>query len=55
MFRRKPKVLTPEQMAKQGGVTEQLKARDQMFWVQRMNSIRARAEEFVRKEIIFVL
>lgn len=44
-----------EQMAKQEGVTEQLKAQDQMLWVRRMNSIRARAEEIVREEIIFVL
>ena len=44
-----------EQMAKQEGVTEQLKAQNQMLWVRRMNSIRARAEEIVREEIIFVL
>ena len=29
--------LLVEQMTKQEGVTEQLKAQDQMFWVQRMN------------------
>ena len=44
-----------EQMAKQEGVTEQLKAKDQMLWVRRMNNIRARAEEIVREEIIFNL
>lgn len=44
-----------EQMAKQEGVTEQLKAQDQILWVQRMNSIRVRAEEIVRKEIIYTL
>lgn len=44
-----------DQMAKQEGVTEQLKAQDQMLWVQRMNNIRARAEEIVREEIIFRL
>lgn len=44
-----------EQMAKQEGVTEQLKAQNQMLWVQRMNSIRARAEEIVREEIIYCL
>ena len=44
-----------EQMAKQEGVTEQLKAQNQMLWVRRMNNIRARAEEIVREEIIFVL
>ncbi len=32
------------QMAKQESVTESLKARDQMEWVRRMNSIRSRAE-----------
>ena len=31
-----------EQMAKQEGVTEQLKAQNQMLWVRRMNNIRAR-------------
>ena len=42
-----------EQMAKQEGVTEQLKAQNQMLWVRRMNNIRARAEEIVREEIIY--
>lgn len=36
--------LLVEQMAEREGVTEQLKECDQMFWVQRMNSIRVRAE-----------
>ena len=36
------------------GVTEALKASDPMAWVQRMNNIRARAEEIVREELIFV-
>lgn len=44
-----------EQMAKQEGVTEQLKAQDQMLWVQKTNSIWARAEEIVREEIIYTL
>ena len=47
--------LLVEQMAKQEGVTEQLKAQDQMLWVRRMNNIRARAEEIVREEIIYCL
>ena len=47
--------LLVEQMAKQEGVTEQLKAQEQLLWVQRMNSIRARAEEIVREEIIYCL
>ena len=35
------------------GVTEQLKATDQMEWVRRMNSIRNRAEEIVKSEVVF--
>ena len=42
-----------EQMKTAEGVTESLKAADPMAWVQRMNSIRARAEEIVREEIIY--
>ena len=40
------------QLAKQEGATEQLKAVDQMLWVARMNNIRNRAEEIVYQEII---
>ena len=40
------------QMAAREGVTEQLKAEDQMLWVQRVNSIRHRVEEIMRKELI---
>ncbi len=47
--------LLVEQMAKREGVTEQLKAQDQMLWVKKMNSIRMRAEEIVREEIIYIL
>lgn len=47
--------LLVEQMAEREHVTEQLKERDQMLWVQRMNSIRSRAEEIVREEIIYCL
>ena len=36
------------------GVTEALKAGDQLEWVRRMNSIRNRAEEIVKTELIFV-
>ena len=43
-----------EQMKTAEGVTESLKAADPMVWVQRMNCIRARAEEIVREELIFV-
>ena len=44
-----------EKMAEREGVTEQLKAHEQMLWVQRMNGIRARAEEIVMEEIIYTL
>mgnify|MGYP002627297201 CR=1 FL=1 len=40
------------QMAEREGATEQLKAKDQMAWVQHMNSIRHRAEEIVRQDLI---
>ena len=43
------------QLAQQEGVTESLKASDQMEWVRRMNSIRSRAEEIVREEVINTL
>ena len=43
------------QMAQMEGITEGLKAADQMKWVQRMNSIRSRAEEIVRAEVINAL
>ena len=43
-----------EQMKTAEGVTESLKATDPMSWVQQMNNIRARAEEIVREELIFV-
>ena len=43
-----------EQMKAAEGITEDLKAGDPMAWVQHMNNIRARAEETVREELIFV-
>jgi hypothetical protein len=42
-----------KQMAKAEGVTEALKRQEQMEWVRRMNSIRNRAEEIVRNELIY--
>ncbi len=42
-----------EQMAQRQGITEQLKASDQMEWVSRMNNIRASATEIVNAEIIY--
>ena len=43
-----------KQMAESGGVTEQLKAIDQMAWVGKMNSIRNLAKEIVNNELIFM-
>ena len=43
-----------KQMAVAEGVTEELKRRDQMAWVGRMNNIRNRAEEIVRNECIYI-
>ena len=40
------------QFAKQEGVTEQLKAENQMLWVKRMNNILNRAEEIVNSKLI---
>ena len=45
--------LLVKQMAEREGVTERLKAQDQMLWVCRMNNIRARVEEIVLKEIVY--
>ena len=42
-----------EQMKKAEGVTEKLKAEDQMEWVGRMNSIRSRAEKIVLNDLIY--
>ena len=41
------------QLAVNQGVTEELKNQDQMEWVRRMNSIRNRAEEVVKNELIY--
>ena len=45
--------LIVEQMKGSEGVTEELKAADQVAWVRAMNSIRNRAEEIVLKEIVY--
>lgn len=42
------------QIAKQEGVTEKLKADNQMLWVSRMNNIRNLATEIVNKELIYL-
>ena len=45
--------LLVHQIAEQEGVTEQLKAEDQMRWIGLMNNIRNRAAEVVNSEMIF--
>ena len=42
-----------DEMAKREGITEQLKAADQMEWVRRMNNIQNRATEIVDAELIY--
>ena len=45
-------LLMTKQMAEREGVTEQLKAQDQLLWVQQMNNIRDRAMEIVNHDLI---
>ncbi len=42
-----------DDMSKAEGITEQLKAENQLLWVQRMNNIHARAREIVMCKIIY--
>lgn len=42
-----------QQMMKAEGITEAMKASNQMLWVQSMNSIRNRAEEIIKAEMIY--
>ena len=44
-----------KELAEKENVTEDLKATDQMLWVQKMNNIRNRATEIVNAEIIFTV
>ena len=46
--------LIMEQIKTAEGVTEELKARNQLEWVGRMNNIRNRAEEIVKSEMIYL-
>ena len=41
-------------LAEQSGVTEQLKAENQMEWVRQMNACKAQAEEVVKAELIYI-
>lgn len=43
-----------EQMIEKQGVTEELKAQDQMKWVRLMNNIKASAEEIILKNMVYV-
>jgi len=46
-------LLLTKQIAEREGITEQLKAQDQMMWVQQMNNIRDRAMEIVNHDLIY--
>ena len=50
--RNRMELIVPE-LAKQYGVTEQLKAENQMEWVQQMNACKTQAEEIVKAELIY--
>ena len=41
------------QLAEKDGITEMLKAENQMLWVQRMNTVRAMTTEIVNNELIY--
>ena len=43
-----------EQMTEKQGVTEELKAQDQMKWVRLMNNIKVSAEEIILKNMVYV-
>ena len=45
--------LIARSLAEQNGVTEQLKAENQMEWVRQMNTCKAQAEEVVKAELIY--
>ena len=44
-----------KQLAEHEGVTEQLKAKNPMLWVRKMNNIRNRVEETINQNIIFII
>lgn len=47
-------ILLVKQLAENEGITEQLKADNQMLWIQEMNNIYNRATEIVNEELIYV-
>ena len=42
------------QMMERQGITEELKARDQMEWVRAVNNVRNAAEEVVLRELVYI-
>ena len=42
------------QLAQQEGITEQLKAVNQLEWIRRMNSVRNRVDEIILQELIYI-
>ena len=50
--RNRMELIVPE-LAKRNGVTEQLKAENQMEWVRQMNACKAQTEEIVKFELIY--
>ena len=50
--RNRIELIVPE-LAKQNGVTDKLKAENQMEWVRQMNACKAQAEEIVKAELIY--
>ena len=50
--RNRMELIVPE-LAKRNGVTEKLKAENQMEWVRQMNACKAQAEEIVKVELIY--
>ena len=51
--RNRMELIVPVSWQKQNGVTEQLKAENQMEWVRQMNACKAQAEEIVKIELIY--
>ena len=50
--RNRMELIVPE-LAKRNGVTQQLKAENQMEWVRQMNACKTQAEEIVKAELIY--
>ena len=50
--RNRMELIVPE-LAKRNGVTEKLKAENQMEWVRQMNACKAQADEIVKAELIY--